>query len=52
MFIQSNANLFRRVSDTVPRNRRDYSKLCPHGAKTAFMLKSVLIVAPTILLIL
>lgn len=48
MFIKFNPHLFQRLSDAVPRNRRDNFKLCVHGAKTTLMRKSIFCMAPTI----
>lgn len=48
MFVKTNPQLFPRMADKFPRNRRDDSKLCLHSSKTALMHKSVFCMAPII----
>lgn len=48
MFVKLNSQLFPRLSDVKPRNRRDNFVLCLHGAKTALMQRSVFCMAPKI----
>ena len=48
MFVRNNCNLFSRMADKYPRNRRDQNQLCLHESKTALMRKSVFCMAPII----
>lgn len=48
VFVKTNPSRFRRLSDVVPRNRRDNSVLCLESANTALMRKSVYCMAPVI----
>ncbi|KAG6449101.1 hypothetical protein O3G_MSEX005876 [Manduca sexta] len=48
VFVKSNPGRFKRLADTVPRNRRDNSRLRLHSAKTALTSNSVVCMAPVI----
>ena len=48
IFVKTNPNLFPRMADVFPRNRRDNSQLCQHRSRTALMRKSVFCMAPII----
>lgn len=48
LFVKRNPNLFPRMAESFPRNRRDKTKLCLHASRTALMRKSVICMAPIV----
>lgn len=48
MFVRHNPDLFCRLSNVVPRSRRDQYKVCVRNSKTSLMHKSVFCMAPLI----
>lgn len=48
MFVRSNPNLFPRMAEVFPRNRRDDTQICIPQARTTLMRKSVFCMAPII----